>query len=352
MSIIENQFDDAVASYATPIETFTQNDTQNNQLSIIEDNSEQLLIDRKTQFRNAKKFVGMHLGQKIAFGSNSLLVKKMTRKFINMIEIQNGLIHEHKRHDMIAAAKYINYKKSLFARSSSSKQMILENQSSQYYQQMQNIADLEDDIRYLLNLMYEESNCSLSYNIVFDIDSVRLNIEDGTSISIYFRYETTEAKLAISHDINLSNIFCTESLQLITFLQLVSNLVLGSTKASLEFKDYMFRMQTGKLQLEKLVSISTDFEIDNTFKAEIVQHIEKAKLGDTVTKIIGDHMFDNVTYTRTFIIRKLTKVRTIIELIAKSSDSDIIEYRSTIMKISHNILDNADKILKIHNALK
>lgn len=359
MTIIESTLANEVAIDATCETQFLNENAYEEildtpQQSIIENNEEPIPIDRKTQFRNAKKIVRSYLGQKIAFGSNSLLVKKTTGKYINMVEIQNGLVHEHKRHDMIASAKYINYKKSILSRPHSSLDEIdLKNQSAGYYQQMNNIIELEDEIKYLINLMHDNSKCALDFNIEFSRELVKLNIEDGTSIDIYFRYEDNTKRLALSHDINLTNIFCLESLQLVTFLQLLSDLVLGSTsKASLEFKDYMSRMQMGRIQLDNLVTVNNNFEVDDTFKADIVQHIEKSKVGDVLTKIIGEHVHEDVTYTRSFIVKKLTKVRTTIELLAKYDDGEIIEFRTTINKIGHNILDNTDKILKIHNALK
>lgn len=307
------------------------------------------------QFRKDKRFVKSYLEQKIAFGNNYLLIRKVTGKFISMVESQNGFVHEHRRHDMAGAVKYIGYKKSILSRpqTNTNAGIDMSKQSPGYHQQLSNVIDMQDEIRYLIDLMHKQSHCNLAYNIVFNHDVVQINLEDESIINVFFRYDNDVEKLALSHNIDMSNIICAESLQLITFLQKLSTLVIDHTsKAGLEFQNYMSTMYWCQLQLDKLVNRTEEFEVDDTLKADIVQHIEKAKVGDRLSILLGQHVYDDVTYTRVFVIKKLTKVRTIVEVVAQSSEGDIIEFRQTILKISHNITENTERILMIHNALK
>ena len=287
----------------------------------------------------------------IQFGLNSLSVKKISEKWITIAESQNGVNHEHRRYDIIGAAKYIDYKKRILSKEVHS--IVNENaQSIQWHTQKRTVDSLKSDALEFIEDIFILNALELKYNIDYSNNSVTLNFETGEMIILHVRPE--HSTLGLTHTFDLTTIYSQiQHAKLKTVLDF-SDLCIGMKAFGIAFRDTVHRLMLGLSQLERFytVTLTDSDDTHNTLLADITQFISTSAVGDTLSHHIGYAEHNGVTYDRRFQLRKLTRVRTFIEIIAISEERTFVEYRTFISKIGHHITENSQKCLTIHNLLK
>lgn len=295
----------------------------------------------------------------IVFGMNSIHVTKISNTLIGFTETINGITHSHRRHLLENSVSYVEYKKSLLEKSTQAENIInVGSQSKQYQRQFHLVEEAIDELRYLITLCAIESNFNKKFTIENTENSIIVNIETGVIIEIRERLNTVSSlmsmmfSLHITGNVIVSTIHDNDDVLFHIFLSKLSKISVGnfSDRINKDFESNFVTMIEGLKQLPKLYT-QIDNSNNTTENAEmyvdIFEYLRKGQPGTELSIPFDNHTFDDQQFLRKLNIRKISRVRTVIEILAQSDTQSFIEYRIIISKISHNLTENTNNIINI-----
>lgn len=302
----------------------------------------------------ARNIVRNHLAEytkkPLYIGNNFIDVHKVLEKWVIMSESRNDLVQSSKRIPLKDAIIYFEYKKHLLAINSSSDDLIdPTNQNKQYQTQYENYNETFIDVQNALTIIWKKHTSHFS----FDLKDDQLIIDfPGYKVKITL---SEEGDITLNTDFVINNIDNKMSYTFLNCFSETSDLIFEGSKKSFCFNIDFNRLIVFKKQLKMLVTFvnenqsSEDLEISNKIK----NFINAPKKGYCVLEIPYDSIEVNGSiFERTFRIIKLTKIRTVVDVIAKSGDIELSEYEKTYTKVSHQIDFHTNEMTKLYLANK
>lgn len=293
-------------------------------------------IQKKRQLKQLLK-------QTYKLGHNHITVEKVSEHNIKISEMFNGYYQEHTRYNVNNALDYIKYRKLQFIQSPMAQKSCETLQSKPYQLQKMNVNNLQDNIEKLIKKnITKEFLFHLEFNIKFDYheSSIDVHIEDGHVITIeQLQGNSIVTPITIHHNIDDKSIISRKHSCKQLLLAHICNLVYADSPDSSEFADLFFKYVICQKQLTKLY-VEPILLHNLKIVDELSEFIHKGKVNDTYSYNLKS--FEG--FDRQLIVTKLTRVRTIVSIVARLDDIMFFEYRKIYSKISHNINANALEI--------
>lgn len=292
-------------------------------------------------------------------GHNTIRILRVADKYVKLSEHVFGVYQEHQRYNINNAFNYISYRIQQIERYANlnTEEIDVSKQSMQYRIQHENlqvvIDDLKDLIHETLSSLYNRKGFfdTSPYSLLFNDEEKTLMIAFNNSLNVVIRKEIEFDCFILSYNINLDTIQTSRDAQLLNVINTIASLTHStSTKAmnfNLLFSKYFMFVEN----LRKLYSTPID-EKTSKLEDELQEFIKKSKLNQVHTYTYKLNSING--FNRTFLVEKITRVRTLIEIKAINDETgeEFIEYRKTINKIFHQIQNNAKEIavlIKQHN---
>lgn len=288
-------------------------------------------------------------------GHNTIKIVRVADKYVRLSEHVFGIHQEHQRYNIENVFNYIHYRIAQIEASSNTEQEIIdvESQSLLYQTQYNNFIDLKDDledcIHEALEPLYESRKQIFSetpYSILYDTNNKSITIAFSNSFNVEITKDEKFDIFILTYNADLTTIQTHRDRTIIQHLNAIAELTHGNTHASTLFglafhKYFMFSANLRTLYVAPVDESYINIEND------IKEYIQQAKLNNVKSYIYKLKPFNG--FTRQFVVNKITRVRTVIYVVATNelTNESFIEYKEHITSIYHQIQDNATKIAKL-----
>jgi hypothetical protein len=301
-----------------------------------------------------KNWLKNQIQEPFILGNNQIKIKKVSDKYVEIEELFNGFEqHTKTRYTIETAFKYWKYR---------TFQMLhwpidedyhnIENQTDQYKIQIENIEEIKSELNNHIQVtcLDECRIYSTEPKVVFLENEIKIHLDSGATFTITTELdEIDEPRPTLKY--SLSNSFdeinSKKHFNDVVMLKAIGRLLYYNDRISKDFLDVFHRYLMCTKNLRKLW-------------VEPTKNINPVLLEDLHNFIVNapvEHKFQYELspvgqFKRYVEIEKVTRIRTMIHVIAENEDDKFIELEAKINKITHNIEENAKtigKLVEAHN---
>lgn len=287
-------------------------------------------------------------------GNNQIKILKVSDKYVEIEELFNGYLQTNPhKYTIETAYAYWKYRTTQFESWPSNDLFKdVSHQSNQYRVQLENINELFIEIKNHLHLVIKEKikRSNIKYKIEFNVTNIVIVLSSGAKYTIAQKLDKTDTpRTIVSYELSKAEsvILSIEDFVEINVLNGLSQLLYLKDEISLDFLSVYSRYNMCQINLKKLWQEPVQ-DIDPILLEDLHNFIINAPIGHTYAyklSPIGQ-------YERRAEVNKITRIRTIITIIAESEDFKFIEFEDKISKVTQNIEVNTRKIgqlVEAHN---